>query len=103
MARQNGRNWAGTTAFVLGTGALSIAASHADVPRTAVDGPGSSALHSRAGDVVVELREGRIFLIEPGRQAEELIMQDDANPDLLKRLSRAPGIRDRSNKPAGRG
>ena len=91
MARENGRNWAGTTAFVLGTGALSIAASHADVPRTAVDGPALSAVHSRAGDVVVELREGRIFLIEPGREAEELIMQGGANPDLLKHLVESAG------------
>ena len=92
MARQNGRNWAGTTALVLGTGALSIAASHADVPRTAVDRvTGSSAVHSGVGDVVVEVREGRIFLIEPGRAAEELILQGGANPDLLKQLVESAG------------
>jgi hypothetical protein len=88
-----GRKLVGRAALLLGSGALSAAASHADVPKAGIDTAAPRAPEVRPGDVFLELREGKLFLIEPGQAAEELVTDAQPNGELLRRLVESAGGR----------
>lgn len=90
MARHTVRKWGGRTAFVLGSGALSASLAQADIPNSAAADGGVSWTTIR-GEATLELHEGRIFLIEPGRQAEELFFNDNSKTDRLRQLVEEAG------------
>ncbi len=86
MARQSKHKWAGTTAAIVGSGALSLGVAQADVSTTKVDAAPAPTRSGVTGEATLELRKGRIFLIEAGQEAHELFLQVGGQADLLRRL-----------------
>lgn len=92
------REWLGAPsriALLLGAGALSIAVARADTVPLETAGDADTRMPQQSAkpfaDLVIWQEDGRVFIAETGKPAEELQLGDTAEAELLCQLLREQG------------